>query len=274
MKEESKAVQEVAKTAGKCADLVDRLGGFFSKVVGGTCNQLGGILEDWTKYYRYKNLLTISDKVEALHHRRKIEGKTVALPFKIAIPLLEAASLEDDVTLQDMWAGLIANGMDPGFQQPIHPSYIEIVKQMSPDEAVILNAFRHITGYPLLFTYHSSQKTGWCLPRGILDFGLSKDFGPTATYEKIYLGYIEWCKQLPLKSQNDTRLFLDNLLRMQLLELGYDLLQSLHDSPFLSQCQAGAPDSISDNLDLTLERDEYLKVTAYGEGFITACRND
>jgi hypothetical protein len=63
MTEESKAIQEVAKTMGKFAEVANNIGGFLSKVIGGSSTQVGGILEDWTRYYRYKNLLTIRDKV-------------------------------------------------------------------------------------------------------------------------------------------------------------------------------------------------------------------
>lgn len=256
MTEESKAIQEVAKATGKIAELAGKLGGFLSKVVGGASTQVGGMLEDWTRYYRYKNLLTIRDKVEALHKRRQIEGKTIPIPMRAAIPMLEAASLEEDVTLQDIWARLIANSMDPSFNQPLHPSYIEIVKQMCPDEAIILNAFREINGYPKLFADRASGQSGFF-----------SSFYLKPTYQGIYTSYLAWCKTLPLKHQDGARAFLDNLQRLQLVELGYDLSQRMEDSfsGFLHK------ESVSEKLRLTLERNEYLRMTAYGEEFVAAC---
>ncbi|MGA2468981.1 MAG: DUF4393 domain-containing protein [Thermodesulfobacteriota bacterium] len=256
MSEEAKAVQEIAKTTGKFVELFEKVGAFMSKVIGGASEQVGGILEDWTRYYRYKNLLTIRDKVDALHHRRRIEGKTIPIPLRAAIPMLEAASLEQDTTLQDVWARLIANSMDPNFSEALHPSYIEIIKQMSSDEALILNAFREIDGYPTLFTHHVEQMSGWLA-----------EFTAQPTYEGIYSDYLSWCKTLPLKHPDGARTFLDNLQRLQLIELGFDLSHRAEDNFFEHLKDIG----LSDRLLVTLERNEYLRMTAFGEGFVNAC---
>jgi hypothetical protein len=270
MSEEAKAIQEVAKTAGKFAEITEKLGSFISKVVGGPIAQIGGILEDWTKYYRYKNLLIICDKVEELHEQRRIAGKTVAIPARAAIPMLESASLEDDENLQNMWACLIANSMDPKFTQPLHPGYIEIIKQMSPDEAVILNAFRKIESYPLLFEDHISQQSKRF--SGLFGFGRFSGlfgFGQETTYEGIYQKYLEFCKALSLKRTDDTRSFLDNLQRLRIIEFGYDLSQQLIDND--SFFPSFGESDMSDKLRLTLDRYEYLRITAFGKGFVTAC---
>ncbi len=258
MKEELKTVQEVAKATGKVADVAAKVGGFISKVIGGPCTQGGGILEDWVRYYRYKSLLIISDKVAVLHRRRKIEGKTISVPLRVAIPLLEAASLEEDSILQDIWARLIANSMDPEFEQSIHPSYIEIVKQMCPDEAIILEAFHEIESYPTLFVNHVSQdaRSGKSSP---------------STYEGIYADYVIWCKELPLKRQKYARAFLDNLLRLQLLEIGYDLSSHMQDQVKRSEIWSVNSGKQIKQTNLRLYRNEYLRMTAYGEGFVTAC---
>jgi hypothetical protein len=262
MSEEAKAIQEVAKTTGKLAEMIEKIGVFISKVVGGASNQVGGILEDWAKYYRYKNLLIISDKVEALHKKRRLAGKTVTIPARIAIPMLESASLEDNETLQNIWARLIANSMDPNFTQPLHPGYIEIIKQMSPDEAVILNAFRQIESYPILFKDHVSLQSKRFL-------GFFGGFEQQPTYDGLYKEYLEFCKALSLKQTNNIRSFLDNLQRLRIIEFGYDLSQQLDDNhsffPILGESD------MSDKIRLTLDRYEYLRITVFGEVFITAC---
>ena len=65
--EQAKAIQAVAKTTEKFAEIAEKVGGFVSKVIGPASDQVGGILEDWTRFYRYKNLLSIADKVEIIH---------------------------------------------------------------------------------------------------------------------------------------------------------------------------------------------------------------
>ena len=108
MDEEIKAAQEIAKTTGKAIDAGEKLGGFFKLVLGDTFVELGGITKDWAKYWRYKNALIINDKVEAIHKKRGIEGKTIPIPLRCGIPLLESASQEDDSFLQEFWVGLDA----------------------------------------------------------------------------------------------------------------------------------------------------------------------
>ncbi|MGD0539952.1 MAG: Abi-alpha family protein [Tepidisphaeraceae bacterium] len=256
MSEQAKAIEEVAKTTGKLADLADKVGCFVSRVVGPASGEIGGILEDWARYYRYKNLLAIGDKVTALHARRRIEGKTVPIPLRSGIPMLEAASLEEDVTLQDLWARLIANSTDPNFEQPLHPSYVEIIKQMCPDEATILNGFREVKNYPILFSYQSSQDPS----RSLIFYSEAE-----ATYEGVYAEYSTWCKTLPLKRHDGARAFLDNLQRLQIVELGFDL----------SQGGSGYSFGVSsENREFRLQRDEYLRMSQYGEGFVEVCMKE
>jgi hypothetical protein len=52
IEETAKATQEVAKTAGKAIDASRELGGFFSRIFGGSLEQLVGIGEDHPTVYR------------------------------------------------------------------------------------------------------------------------------------------------------------------------------------------------------------------------------
>ncbi len=139
MEEESKAVQEVAKTTGKAIEAAERVGKFLSTIFGGAFGEVGDIVHDWAKYFHYKNLLRIQDRVEAIHRERKIEGKTIPIPPRYAVPLIQSASQEDDETLQEMWAGLIANGMDPGKRLNVKKVYINILSSLEPFDVQLLN---------------------------------------------------------------------------------------------------------------------------------------
>ena len=57
----------------------------------------------------------------------------------------EAASLETDETLQDMWAELLANAMDPSKDTSLQRVFIETLKQIEPIEARI---FQNIAQSP------------------------------------------------------------------------------------------------------------------------------
>lgn len=136
--EEAKAVQEIAKVTGKGLDLVgDATKGtirIFAEVIEHLAAGLGGKAALW----RYKNLLVISDKVDDIHRARKLAGKPIPLTLEFALPILEAASIEVDDEVQNLWAGLLANATDPNKTFKIKKVFIETLRGMQALDAVIL----------------------------------------------------------------------------------------------------------------------------------------
>ena len=96
MEEETKTVHEIAKTVRKGLDFTEKFGSFLTRIFGEGFIHLGDSFSDWTKYFRYNNLLKLQDKVLSLHKKRSIEGKTIPIPPRYALPLLELASLMSD----------------------------------------------------------------------------------------------------------------------------------------------------------------------------------
>ena len=269
--EQAKATKEVAKTTGKFAEIAEKVGGFISKVIGPASNQVGGILEDWTRYYRFRNLLTIADKVAAIHAHRKIEGKIMPIPPRVAIPMLESAALEDDDTLQDVWAKLIANSTDPNFTTALHPGYIEVIKQMSPDEAIILESFLGLKTYPMLFSNHISktfENTGGSLANRMMRH-LQHD---EASYQKIHEMFIKHCELLALKKPADLQVYIDNLLRLRIVELGHDFSGEERDAHAFILGMRRRASSNAENPSVAIPaRDEFLRMTVFGQRFVMAC---
>lgn len=136
--EEAKAVKEVAKTTRKAIEAGEKIGRFLGKIVGDGQVELGAAFHDWARYFRYQNLLRIKNKVDEIHSQRRLQGLTVPIPPRYAIPLVQAASQEDHEPLQDLWAGLIANATDP--QKQIDPKkiYIDILSALEPFDVSIL----------------------------------------------------------------------------------------------------------------------------------------
>jgi abortive infection alpha-like protein len=58
------------------------------------------------------------------------------------LPIIEACSVEDNETLQDVWAGLLATASQD--TDAISPSFVETVKQLTPDEARYLKRVQEI----------------------------------------------------------------------------------------------------------------------------------
>lgn len=133
--------REVAKTANKALEVSEKLGSFFSEILGDAFKEIGVSLHDWTKYYRYKNLLKIYDKIQFIQNDRKIKGKISPLPMSLAIPMIEAASIEEDENLQEKWAMLIANASDPDHKTKIKKVFITTLSSLDSTDAVILDWF-------------------------------------------------------------------------------------------------------------------------------------
>lgn len=63
-------------------------------------------------------------------------------PF-IAVPALQYISYcMDNEELRDMYANLLANSMNSVVKNGVHPGFVEIIKQLSPDEAKLLKYMR------------------------------------------------------------------------------------------------------------------------------------
>lgn len=112
IKETAKATQEVAKATGKALETAEKVGSFFSKLTGGTLEQGIGIWEDKLKYKRLENQIILVQKYQEKLKELGIIHPLKKIPLKLAIPLIDAASLEDDGYLQELWTNLIVNSVN------------------------------------------------------------------------------------------------------------------------------------------------------------------
>ena len=110
---------------------------FFSNITPDFIKDGLGIYSDNMKFARWKNVLRIMHEAQKIRENYNLE--VVPLPLKTSVEYLEAASLEEDATMQTMWANLLAN-MSIG-NGSMHATYISILKELSPLEAKILNKF-------------------------------------------------------------------------------------------------------------------------------------
>jgi hypothetical protein len=136
--ETAKAVQKVAAVADKSLDTANSFGSFLNTVFGAGFTQIGGAFSDWAHVYRYEQAIKLAEKVRRIHQNRAIEGSTIAIPPRLAIPLLQQATLEDDEQLLDMWAALIANATDPNRPVEARRSYSGLLSSMEPLDALVL----------------------------------------------------------------------------------------------------------------------------------------
>ena len=79
------------------------------------------------------------DRAEQLMSSIGQSVPTKPIPLKLAIPLFQAASLEDDDYIQDMWAKLLVNASISERKIELRRAHIDILERLSPFEALILN---------------------------------------------------------------------------------------------------------------------------------------
>ncbi len=129
------ATTAIAKALGPDGPL-GKVSDLFHKLLGPLCEETGLLLGEKVHQFRLTNLKSVTEKAQQAFSER---GTTPhAVPPRLAIPLLQNASLEEDEALQDMWAGLIATASEEPDTLP--PSFIEILKQLSPYEAQTLQS--------------------------------------------------------------------------------------------------------------------------------------
>ncbi|TKR53663.1 DUF4393 domain-containing protein [Allopusillimonas ginsengisoli] len=140
MEEEAKAVQEVAKTTGKAIDAARETGGFIAKFVSGPLEQGMGIFEDRLRYMRWERQIRLMQRAQDLLQLVGLSTPTRPVPLKLAIPIMQGASLEENDDLQDRWAALLVNAANANFHSEVRRSYVAILEQLEPLDASILDA--------------------------------------------------------------------------------------------------------------------------------------
>src|SRR5262249_41102811 len=97
--------------------------------------EIGGMWQDRLKVRRLKRQIELLKKVQKLIDDSGFEPQYVK--DSISIPLLTSATLEDNQTLQDKWAALLANAANPA--TGVHPAFIRILESMGPLDAAVLD---------------------------------------------------------------------------------------------------------------------------------------
>jgi nitroreductase len=113
------------------ATLIERL-------FGGFVDEVGGMWQESLRVRRLARRVRLYEKL-----KRRIAALGVdpqEIPEKIWMPALQAVSSEDDETLQDKWAGLLATAANPETAGTVLPAFAEVLRQLSPEEARFLDA--------------------------------------------------------------------------------------------------------------------------------------
>ena len=138
--QEMKAVTEVAKTTGKALDTVQGLGEFVARFIGGPLEQASGIAEDRLKYSRWERQIRMMKRADEFMKEQGLEMPSRPVPMKVAIPLFQAAFLEEDNDLQDMWGRLLVNAGDAESGADVTRAFVDILESFGLLDAQVLQA--------------------------------------------------------------------------------------------------------------------------------------
>ena len=175
----------------------------------------------------------------------------------IAGPALEALRYTGhEPTLRELYANLLAASLDKQTAKIAHPAFVELIKQLSPDEARLMQVFAFDRPFPIITVRAESNDAG----KG------GKDVLPRVSL----LGFEAGCQHPEL-----TPAYLDNLCRLGLLDIPQfmaytdpNIYKQLEEHPQVASIRA--------QIDATPEQKSVVTrqgafVTQLGRQFIFAC---
>lgn len=234
--ETAKATQEVAKATQKGLEVGEKVGGFFAKVLGEPIETAAGILGDKLKFMRWERQVRLVDRVEEINQKKGISGREVPVPPKLAIPIIENASLEENDFLQDLWVKLLSSSQGEDTSGSVRAAFIDIIKQLEVIDVKLLS---------LIFNSYSKAVS-------------SNVITPNTSPTKVAFPKTEITKILGLneKVYEDS---VDNLMRVRCLCSEVKIIQGIG--------LGGENPTIDKGY-------ESICITSLGVGFVLACIKD
>jgi len=184
---------------------------------------------------------------------RKTKSITTPAP-SVAVPALMALTyLGSESELRDLFANLLVSATDTATAGKVHPAFVEIIKQLSKDEAKILASLRSRANFPVICegTYRDD------------------DFHDAhSMLSEIYAEFGRLCTSVGIPEGTESGPYLDNLLRLRLFEIkevGDVELKERTRGFFLNA------DGETSGIELRRTRYEALYVTKLGILFLDLC---
>ncbi|MCX9450497.1 DUF4393 domain-containing protein, partial [Vibrio cholerae] len=234
-------VQPAARQAGKALETVGR-------TVNAALMPIRGVVWGIEKIEEFVHN-SVSSKLE----NTPIED-IVTPRVTVAGPALEALRFTgNESTLREMYSNLLANAMDVRTEKHVHPSFVEIIKQLLPQEAKLLAILSSEDDYPLVCKFYRRHTV-----RGGRPFGENLDNSQVKNvFIERYDGAVD---DLNLSTA------FDNLCRLQLLQVVNNTSHALEDSFFGRHSS-----ELVEKIEIRIEQKDQLSFTSLGMAFIDMC---
>lgn len=176
----------------------------------------------------------------------------------IAVPALQQISYcYDSEELRNMYANLLATSMQDDKKWEIHPSFVDIIKQLSPDEAKIIKKLSEI-GRDAIVSICANNEKG----ESIVTY---KDYS--------LIGYRAQCD-----NPKNTNVYIDNLCRLGLIINGTGIRwltdEELYNEIYKQDCVSVIINNIKNrNNEYNIPGYEkgYIELTSFGKSFCRIC---
>jgi hypothetical protein len=123
----AKATEATANASKEVIQAGRDLGRFISGPVG----EVVGMLWDHLKVVRFERQVRLADRVRHFLAERGLVGPNRTIQLKVALSLLDNATLEEDDELQDIWARLLVNGGDANSGIEIRRGFVSVLAEMT-----------------------------------------------------------------------------------------------------------------------------------------------
>jgi hypothetical protein len=136
----AKAEQERQKTTQELIRAARDTGAYFGPHFREAVTEFGRLIGDTVGHWRFINLNRILNNVQKSAEAGKIHPAAFRqLGVGESLRLIEAASMEDEDTIQGLWSRLIFNALNPDGATTIRKVYVDLLKSLSPSEALLLD---------------------------------------------------------------------------------------------------------------------------------------
>ena len=225
-------------------------------------NVAGMVIEQTFKLFHQYFPLLQKEALEEVHRMlqeklKNIPPEDIVQPSpRIAIPSLQNASITEESKIRELYASLLANSMNKVVKDGVHPAFVEIIKQLSPDEAKILRYMSIFSSVPTISLRAENKDQS-----GITVINCFSNIGELMKCEKPY----------------DIGKYFDNLERLGVIRKSgafesftdKSIYEPLKSHEFIKEKEDSIQNSLDRNIPNILEG--FVEITSFGRAFCDTC---
>lgn len=176
----------------------------------------------------------------------------------VAGPALDALRYAgSETTLREMYANLLASAMDSATTEYAHPAFVEIIKQLTPDEARLISLLTRNIALPMIDIRAEYKPTTGKVGGG-----------------DLVKHYSHFDKLIEFQSPNLLPAYIDNLCRLGIAQVPHEkaytfpgAYDDLKNDPIISEQE----NLIDKNLLKIVTHNKMLSITEMGKNFVAVC---